>query len=464
MDARLASLSNVVDARIATRVAGRFLLEERIGAGATGVVYRALQEPLGRRVALKLLTSKDADDARRFAREARALAKLRHENIVVVHDVGEDEGTAFMAMEHIAGPTLRALLDDGPLAIAVVVELGKGIAGALAHAHKSSVIHRDLKPHNVMLAGDNKDAACVRVVDFGLARVVEIEGDTSDSVSVAIEGTPAYMAPEQIDVGKTNVPIGPACDVYALGVILYEALTGANPFRAETAFKTLLRHVEGRAPPPSVHRPDVPPWLDALVEQMLAKDPSARPSAVDVGARFSSPPPAHATIAPKEATEPMRPNRPAAPGRRLALGIVAVAAVAFTAIAARTFLGGDLVEAVHDGGMPTFVRQVGSTPVIAGVVDAGAAVLPVLLDAGSDARADVSPRRRRRAPVAAASAPVDAGSDAPAALVKRVRSLAGCAHPCADEVTARFDAAVAGDLEHLKAWRAELEACRAHCP
>jgi eukaryotic-like serine/threonine-protein kinase len=418
-------LSDGVDARIGARVAGRFLVEERIGAGAAGVVYRAVQEPLGRRVALKMLSADNTGDAKRLAREAQAIARLRHENVVVVHDVGEDAGTAFIAMEYVEGTTLRAILDEGALPIDTALGIVRGAASGLAHAHQNGVVHRDLKPQNIMLAGGKRDSAAVRVVDFGLARVSLTEGgEATDSVSASIEGTPAYMAPEQIEP-KPHAPVGPASDVYALGVVLYEALTGTNPFRAETPFKSLLRHVEGPVPPaPSTWRSDVPPHVDALVTRMLQKTASARPSAADVVAALAP------SSLPVDRGEPqgLSLGERAAWPRYVALaaliGIIALVVRAQCGIAER---------ASHvDAGPPPVAAPT--------VVDAGIATI---VDAGAVSVVDAGTKRSR--PVPRPPPVVDAGvARAPSPLERKVRALSTCSDACVADVTSRMDAALAG--------------------
>ncbi len=451
-------------------VAGKFRIEAELGAGTGGAVYRAAQEALSRTVALKIL----ADD--RSEREARAIAKLKHENVVAVFDVGDaGDGARYLAMEFVDGCTLRALMDRRELSIDEARAVALGIARALAHAHAAGVVHRDLKPENVMLEGERADARSVRVVDFGLAHVASVAG-AGASVTSTIAGTPAYMAPERAEPKSPHVE--PASDVYALGVVLYEMLTGTNPFRAETTLKTLLRHVEGPVPlAPSTLRADAAP-LDALVLAMLAKDPAARAPLARVLDLLEAPPSAPRALAVDAAPVAVS-RRNASP---LALGaivavvaalVVVVAVVVAAGVGTRSthVVGADagrttMALAAEDAGSSTMADAGSSSTIAAGAgsrvmsTDAGSPTMPA--DAGSSSRPDAAHSSRR--------AKSDAGVNPPSvekpssALQRKAAALrSSCTQPCAAETEAQLARAVDGGLEALKQWKADFETCRVLC-
>lgn len=250
---------------------GDYELRERLGAGGMGVVYRAWQRSLDREVAIKLLSSApwtQDEAAARFRREARSAARLRHPNIVAIHGFGSHDGIEYYAMALVRGPSLaRRLAVDGPMAPRQAARLVRTVAEALHYAHRLGVLHLDLKPGNVLI-GENGEP---QVADFGLARHVE-GGRAVDPDEVS--GTPSYMAPEQLDPGPDG--IGVATDIYGLGAILYELLTGEPPFHAPTPARTLalLRH--GRLRRPRRYRPDLPLDLEAICMRCLARAPAER--------------------------------------------------------------------------------------------------------------------------------------------------------------------------------------------
>ncbi len=253
----------------ATVVAGRYELEELVGSGGMASVYRAGDRLLERRVAIKILHehfARDGDAVERFQREARAVAQLAHPNIVTVIDRGEENGRPYIVFEYVEGETLKQRVQrEGPLPVAEVITLGLEIARALEAAHARGVVHRDVKPQNVLLAEDGR----ARVTDFGIARARDTEGLT---LTGTILGTSDYIPPEQARGERTSE----SGDIYSLGVVLFELLTGDVPYTGETAVAVAMRHV--RDPVPSVleRRADVPPRVDALVQRSLAKDPAAR--------------------------------------------------------------------------------------------------------------------------------------------------------------------------------------------
>jgi len=250
-------------------LAGRYALLEQLGAGGMAVVYRARDEVLGREVAVKVLSPQFAADPgflARFVREARHVASLSHPGIVTVFDSGIDRGTPYIVMELVAGRTLRQVLDQvGPLPAREAVTIAIAVCEALEAAHAAGLVHRDIKPANIVLSGGE-----VKVLDFGIARAGDAGGGTGTQ---AVLGTAAYLSPEQASGGQA----GPQADLYALGCVLFEMLTGAPPFTADTALGVAYRHVHDDPGPPSARRPGLPAQLDWITTRLLAKDPADRP-------------------------------------------------------------------------------------------------------------------------------------------------------------------------------------------
>ena len=251
-------------------IADRYELEELVGTGGMSSVFRARDRQLERRVAIKILHEHYAADPEyleRFRREARAVARLSHPNIVTVIDRGDDAGRQYIVFEHVEGENLKELvLRSGRLPVRRALELALAVADGLAFAHDHGLVHRDVKPQNVLLSREGE----VKVTDFGIARSLHVDHGVTQTGTVL--GTGEYLAPEQAS-GK---PVSPATDVYSLGVVLWELLAGDVPFVGENFVAVALRHVN--EPPPHVRerRPDVSPRLDAAVECALAKDPAHR--------------------------------------------------------------------------------------------------------------------------------------------------------------------------------------------
>jgi eukaryotic-like serine/threonine-protein kinase len=251
-------------------IAGRYELEELVGSGGMSTVFRARDRQLDRRVAIKILHEhylSDPEYVERFRREARAVAQLSHPNIVTVIDRGEDEGRQYIVFEHVEGENLKELVRrTGRLPVRRALELGVAVADGLAFAHERGLVHRDVKPQNVLLSREGE----VKVTDFGIARSLDVDHGVTQTGTVL--GTGEYLAPEQAS-GK---PISAATDVYSLGVVLWELLAGEVPFVGESFVAVAMRHVN--EPPPSLReqRPDVSPRLAAAVERALAKDPARR--------------------------------------------------------------------------------------------------------------------------------------------------------------------------------------------
>lgn len=251
-------------------LAGRYELRAELGRGGMGEVWSAHDRVIGREVAVKLLQSHlTGDDAAQlFFREARTAGALNHPGVVTVHDLGQDaDGTLLLVMELVEGRNLRQVLQEtGTPSIAEAIEWAARIADALAAAHAAGIVHRDLKPANVMLTGSGG----VKVLDFGIARHME----TGTLSNTRIMGTLAYMPPERFDKGRQDA----RGDLYSLGCVLHELLTGSSPFGDLSTSALMFAHVHREPDAPSARRPEVPPALDELVAQLLAKKPEDRPA------------------------------------------------------------------------------------------------------------------------------------------------------------------------------------------
>ncbi|MEY2535629.1 MAG: eukaryotic-like serine/threonine-protein kinase, partial [bacterium] len=251
-----------------TIVDGRYRVMDRIGSGGMADVYCAEDLQLGRNVALKVLHSRFAEDAEfveRFRREASSAAGLQHQHVVSVYDRGEWDGTYYIAMEFFQGESLKAVIQrEGPLDPERAIDLTVQILRAARFAHRRGIIHRDLKPHNVLV--DDEDRA--KVTDFGIARA----GASDMTQTGSIMGTAQYLSPEQAQ----GHPVSEPSDLYSIGVVLYELLTGRVPFEGESAVTIALKHVNERPVPPSRFNAAVSPELEGVVLRALEKDPARR--------------------------------------------------------------------------------------------------------------------------------------------------------------------------------------------
>src|SRR4051794_26707674 len=247
----------------------RYLLGAQLGEGTDAQVYYAMDRHLRRTVAVKLLRPELCADpvfVDRFEREARSAGRLNHDHILPIFDYGQALGTYYLVMEYMRRGDLRSCLRPGqPLPCDVAVRLAAEIADGLGAAHARGIVHRDVKPANVLLTDDGH----AKVADFGIAKLLDVPTVTPAAVLL---GTPYYLAPEQAGDGK----ITPATDVYALGVLLYEMLAGQRPFVGEGFVQVIMQHLRCDPPPLTALNPAVPPALAALVARALAKDPAAR--------------------------------------------------------------------------------------------------------------------------------------------------------------------------------------------
>ena len=251
---------------------GRYRIGGRIARGGMASVYEAMDMRLDRTVAIKVMHPGLGDDdefAARFVSEARSAARLSHPNVVSVYDQGNDDGTVFLAMELIAGHTLRDTIgQESPVSPARAFALLEPVVSALASAHRAGLVHRDVKPENVLIARDGR----IKVADFGLAKAVS--SNTAHTATGVLIGTVSYIAPELVVDGRSDA----RADVYAVGVILYELLTGRKPHEGETPIQVAYKHVHEDVPPPSRAVPGIPEYVDALVARATARDREQRPA------------------------------------------------------------------------------------------------------------------------------------------------------------------------------------------
>jgi eukaryotic-like serine/threonine-protein kinase len=302
----------------------RYELEELVGSGGMSSVYRAHDRLLDRTVALKVLHEhhlQDPEHVERFRREARSAAVLSHPNIVTVIDRGDHDGRQFIVFEFVGGDNLKRLIEQSqPLPVATALELATQIARGLSFAHRNGLVHRDVKPQNVLLNGDGQ----AKVTDFGIARSLDMARGMTQTGTVL--GTSDYIAPEQAQGQRVDEQ----SDIYSLGVVLYELLTGEVPFPGENFVAVAMQHIN--EPPPSVRakRGDVPPRVDAAVQRAMAKDPRDRfPTMADFGRELE----ACAGVT-EEGTQIIAPPKPARRRRSgawplvaLLLGVIALGAV-----------------------------------------------------------------------------------------------------------------------------------------
>jgi eukaryotic-like serine/threonine-protein kinase len=263
----------VSDTLIGTVFDGRYRIIRKLGAGGMADVYLAEDQELGRRVAIKILNERHAADdsfIERFRREAKNAAGLSHPNIVSIYDRGEAEGTYYIAMEFLDGRSLKELIvGRGPAPIKTAIDYARQILAAVGFAHRHGIVHRDIKPHNVLVGSEGR----LKVTDFGIAR----SGASQMTEVGSIIGTAQYLSPEQ----ARGAPVDQTSDLYSVGVVLYEMLTGQVPFTGDTPLEIAMKHLSEVPKPPSELRPEVPHDLDSVVLRALAKDPSERYQGAD---------------------------------------------------------------------------------------------------------------------------------------------------------------------------------------
>jgi Protein kinase domain len=368
---------------------GAYEVQEILGQGAMGTVYRAYHGALARTAAVKVLSAltPDPDAVARFRREAQAIARMRHPNVLNVYDFGEHEGTPYMIVEYVAGGSLNERMKSaGRFSRQDALRLLEGIGAALDYAHGLEIVHRDVKPANVLLEPTGNPV----LADFGLAKL--LQQSSLKTVSGVTTGTPAYMSPEQV----MGAPVGPAADTYALATMAYELLAGVIPFDGEGVLELLYAHVHREPPPASSKDPELGPAVDAVLARGLAKDPgqrwessaamvSALRSALDsrlAAAPVSPVPPIAATMpVPVKAAEPLPPAVfPRRPGRRwlpIAIGGAVAIVVVAGALLALNALSGGRAAGPHLAAFPGTVRRGESVRVNATGFAAGRAFVAI---------------------------------------------------------------------------------------
>ncbi|MDH5672918.1 MAG: serine/threonine protein kinase [Myxococcales bacterium] len=387
---------DATDPLLGRMISGRYHVLSVLGQGGMGKVYEAEQLPLGRSIALKVMAAEDTGSntnfQQRFFQEAAVLATLKSPHTVTVFDFGQDGPLYYIAMELLSGQDLAVrITEGGALAPAAAVSIAMQVARSLREAHANGVVHRDLKPGNILLTRTEDGDEHVKVLDFGLAKRLQAAPETTDPN--VVPGSPKYLAPETI----RQEAIDGRADIYALGVTLYEMLAGSAPFDYENSLQTVLAHLEHEPPPLSERRPDlhIPPALAALVMRCLAKEPDQRPAdmqevmdalrglAHELGLRsdptlagelFSQRPPAHATGGPVLRLEPSEPHslpaRPQAPtGGGLGWKAAAAAVVVLAGAGAYLTLGGAGQGSTGDAAPPG--------PAPAAIAPSAAAAMPV---------------------------------------------------------------------------------------
>ena len=272
--------SRAAAASLIGRTVGDFVIEAVIGCGSFGTVYRGRQLGLDRPVAIKVPTYEIASDpvqAKRFAREARAAARIVHPGVVAIYAVGElGDGRPYLAMQLIDGQPLDRILGDGPIPALTALRIARHIASALSETHAADVVHRDLKPTNIMWRRDRNGDDRITLVDFGIAVCKPGNADATRLTSGGLIGTPHYMSPEQAQGDQVDA----RADLYGLGCVLFELMTGVTPFEG-SGFEVLLAHLNRAAPLASAHNAKVPAVVDRLIAHLLQKKPEDRPVSAD---------------------------------------------------------------------------------------------------------------------------------------------------------------------------------------
>ena len=346
-------------------IAGRYELLELIGKGGMSSVYKAHDRLLDRQIAVKILHphfTEDEEYVERFRREARAVAQLSHPNIVTVIDRGEDEGRQYIVFEYVEGENLKQLLErTGPMPVRDALLMALQMARALAFAHGRGLIHRDVKPQNVLMNADGQ----AKMTDFGIARSVDVQGVT---ITGTVLGTSEYIAPEQARGERVDAQT----DVYSLGVVLYELLVGGVPYEGETFVTVALKHVNEPVPPVLERRPDVPPRVALAVERAMAKSRDERFSSMEelvdelVGCLHElDPGDEQATMISRSPVASKRPPRPPRRKRRLGVLWPIAAVLAVLAVAALAALGALALRDDDDDPQAAPTRPIGLTGISA---------------------------------------------------------------------------------------------------
>jgi serine/threonine-protein kinase len=307
----LETVAERIDPLVGTTLEGKYRIESRIGAGGMGAVYKAHHLMLGRDVAVKVLRSEmlaDARAAERFRREAQAAARIDHPNAVTIYDFGiSADGNAYLVMELLRGTSLRDVLDrDGALALDRALEIFTPVCAGIDRAHQLGIIHRDIKPDNIMVDERPGGSTAVKVVDFGIAMLQDMlaSGSSRLTGTGVVVGTANYMSPEHCRGAEVDA----RSDIYSLGVVLYEMLTGRVPFAASAPSAIIVAHVNEAPAPPRTLRPDLPPAVERVVLDALAKRPEERPqTAAELARRLVA---ARTGVSTNDATVPISAHPP----------------------------------------------------------------------------------------------------------------------------------------------------------
>jgi dienelactone hydrolase/predicted Ser/Thr protein kinase len=354
--------------------AGRYQVVEELGQGGMGRVYKVLDHEVGEPIALKLLRGEIAtreDTIRRFREELRLARRISHKNVCRMFDLGSSEGTYFITMEYVDGEDLKKFIRrSGQLTVGKAVAIARQVGEGLAEAHRLGVVHRDLKPQNIMIDGEGN----ARIMDFGIARSIRAEGVTGTGVMI---GTPEYMSPEQVDGRAAD----PRADIYALAVILYEMLAGRLPFEGDTPLSIAVKHKTEAPPDPRALNPAIPAGLAGAILKCLEKDREKRYGSIaglladlerigdEVAGIAESPPPSLEKARPRKMREPPKPATPKAPaaarpskgfGRRKAVVPIAIFAVLTLSFAAYLYLHRNAkVDWARGTALPEVMRLIG---------------------------------------------------------------------------------------------------------
>ncbi|HEY3499004.1 MAG TPA: serine/threonine-protein kinase [Polyangiaceae bacterium] len=407
-------------------VAGKYEILRRVGKGGMGVVFEARHVTIGRRLAVKFLRSDlGADETRllRFEREARHCGALHHENITAVLDfAADDAGRPYIVMEFVEGSSLRELIDaEAPLDVTRACELVRQAARGLAAAHDAGILHRDLKPENLMLTRRADGGDWVKLVDFGVARLTEDAGAAVLTREGQTPGTAHYLAPE---LARAEHSARVSSDVYSLGVVLFELLTGRRP-HPDGGYHAVLRHVaDERAPAVAQFRPDLPAPLARLVDRMLSHDPAERPESAHallalLGSAPARNPRSTETVTAPEAVRPVRGQRFAR--RWSPIALLLLLAVVTAVVVVRRVPTSDVAARVSDARTPGGAEPPGRELVSPGAEVAAPRANPAPAPAASPGRTDhfaarlAPPGRARPVPVPSAFAPSSAPAPNPAA-------------------------------------------------